>query len=224
MSFLQVIDACYFRKHTQFTRSYLCTILTDHQNFLCKISAFFFKHANQTCWLQKRLLQYHTVVLEHYREPYITTYCYMPKHSACQSVVPRAGFAVQPQNSHLLRHTVHSRVIGSPNVSRGTRVRDTVVARPLLTLAAQWLCMCEYYFAKKWLTAVREAFSIVTRTCRVRQEYQLLPEFWDTGSVCMWQCISCSNGDRDVRIQKFHWCHRFLGEGVHIWWSGWCFK
>jgi hypothetical protein len=39
---------------------------------------------------------------------------------------------------------VHPRVVDSPNDTRNTRVKVTLVARPLLTLAARKLCMCEH--------------------------------------------------------------------------------
>jgi hypothetical protein len=66
---------------------------------------------------------------------------------------------------------VHPRVILSPNLPQHSRVKVTIVARPLLTPIAQKSCRCEHgvsraervvlehYFASKSFASVREAFS-----------------------------------------------------------------
>jgi hypothetical protein len=95
-----------------------------------------------------------------------------------------------------------------------------MVARPLLTPAAQKPCMCEHgvftsrtcvhsrtYFASKSFVAVREAFSNAYPDKEVPNKttvHRLVTIFRDTGSVCLWQVLierqnSWNHGSADLK-------------------------
>jgi hypothetical protein len=100
---------------------------------------------------------------------------------------------------------VHPRVIDSPSLSRDTRVKVILVARPLLTPAAQKLCRCEHsvlksrtcihprtYFASKSFAGVCEPFSNAYSDKEEPNKttiHRLVTKFRDTGSVCLWQVV-----------------------------------
>jgi hypothetical protein len=89
-------------------------------------------------------------------------------------IVQSETLKTQPNHSHVRRYKIKSevgpsRVIDYDNLPRDTGVKVTLVARSLLTPAAQKLCRCKvfsrrvlilkHYFASKSFAAVREAFS-----------------------------------------------------------------
>jgi hypothetical protein len=92
-------------------------------------------------------------------------------------LVQGTPFKTQLNNNQELRYQklnqkVHPRVIHSPKLPRGARIKIILAARPLLTPVAQKLCkseqdvfttehgfILEHYFASKSFAAVREAFS-----------------------------------------------------------------
>jgi hypothetical protein len=79
---------------------------------------------------------------------------------------------------------VHPCVIDSPNLPRATRVTVTLVARPLLTLVAQNLCICEHG-AFTSTTCLHSRISNRTR----QTVHRLVTTFRDAGSVCLWQVL-----------------------------------
>jgi hypothetical protein len=108
--------------------------------------------------------------------------------------VQSVPFKMQPNNNHVLRYKLKSEagsphVTDSPNLPRVTRVKITLVARPLRTPVAQNLCRCEYgvftcrtcvlfsnisshrnrllLFVKHLAMCVR----VLTRKYRIRQQY-----------------------------------------------------
>jgi hypothetical protein len=131
---------------------------------------------------------------------------------------------------------VHPSVIYSHNLSRDSRIKVILVARPLLTLVAQKLCWCEHdvfltimrvhYFVSKLFAAVREVFSNTYADSEVpNKTIRRLVTFRDTEIVCLWQalverqnswnygrvdfkqCISCNNG---IRMQEFNTAIGFI--------------
>jgi hypothetical protein len=92
------------------------------------------------------------------------------------------------------------RVIDCPNLTRVTRIKATVVTRPLFTPVAQTLCGCEHdvftnrtcvhfltlrFHRNRWMLFVKHlAVRILTRKYRIRPVHRLVTEFRDTGSVC----------------------------------------
>jgi hypothetical protein len=93
----------------------------------------------------------------------------------------------------------------SPSLLRDTRVKATLVARPLLTLVSWKLCssehgvftsrtvfILEHYFASKSFAVVREAFSNVYRDKKVPNKtsiHRLVTTYRNTGRVCLWQVL-----------------------------------
>jgi hypothetical protein len=66
-----------------------------------------------------------------------------------ESVVIVTLTTYRQRNNHVRRTKLnqkqaHPRVTHSPNLPRETRVKVTLVARPLLTSVAQKLCRCEH--------------------------------------------------------------------------------
>jgi hypothetical protein len=88
-------------------------------------------------------------------------------------------------------------VVDSPNLPRYTRVKVTLVARPLLTPVAQTLCRYEYglftsntcvHFESKSFADIREAFNNAYPDKEVPSKttiHRLVTQFRDTGSVCL---------------------------------------
>jgi hypothetical protein len=106
-----------------------------------------------------------------------------------------------------------SRVVDSPNFLRDTRVKVTIVDRPLLT---RKLCRCDHSVFKN-----RECIVFLFVKLNPDKEllnmttvHRLVKKFRGTGSVCLWQvdierqtaekydrtdfkrCISCNKGTR----------------------------
>jgi hypothetical protein len=127
-------------------------------------------------------------------------------------------FKTQPNNNHVLRYV---QVHHSPNLPRDTRVKVTLVARPLLTPVAkkcaganpvysraERVFILEHYFASKSFAAVREAFSnaypdkeVPNKTIR-----RLVTKFRETGSVCLWQVLIQRQNGRNYGRTNFKQC------------------
>jgi hypothetical protein len=108
----------------------------------------------------------------------------------------------------------HPRAILSPNLPRDTRVKVTLVTRPLLTPVARKLCRCEYYVftsrtcvqyrTSKSFAAVHEPFSNAYPDKEVTSKtaiHRLVTKFRDTGSV--WTFFSLlEENERDCWFQN----------------------
>jgi hypothetical protein len=122
-------------------------------------------------------------------------------------------------------------VIATPNLPSNTRVKVTLVARPLRKSSAsanmvysraERVFILQHHFASKSFAAVREAFSCTHPDKEVSNKtaiHRLVTKFRDAVSVCLWQvlierqnswnygrtdfkqCISRSYG---IRLQKFN--------------------
>jgi hypothetical protein len=111
------------------------------------------------------------------------------------------------RQSHICTKLNHKQILlvyhTLPTLSPDTRVKLTLVARPLLALVAQWLFSCQYgvftirtcvtfrvYFALKSFAAVHEAFSNVYPDKEVLNKttvHWLITKFHDTSHACLWQ-------------------------------------
>jgi hypothetical protein len=106
-------------------------------------------------------------------------------------------FKTQPNNNHIFGTKIKQeagKLLTSP---LDTRVKVTLVARPLLTPVAPKLCsrkhgerliILEHYFTSKSFAAVREAFSSAYPDKEVPNKTttrRLVTKSRDTGSVCL---------------------------------------
>jgi hypothetical protein len=126
---------------------------------------------------------------EHHSKPLrntVLTSCCTDKSPGIQHNIKRNPKTIIYCGTKWNQKHIHPRVTLSPNPSRDTQVKVTLVARPLLSIVAQELCRCEHgVFTNRTSIHSRTllnqnclllhvkhlAMLILTRKCRIKQQY-----------------------------------------------------